>query len=137
MIGGGGFGVGVYGSGTDAAVARGVSEAIQTDSTSLSLQQAREIATTAIQIAKDVQGSPIQNAAVMRAKLQTAILEQRPLSTILELKAKVAAADRQAQVFQAGEASQQEWSNLGKIALAVGIGVGASAMLLLATKALK
>lgn len=143
MIGGGGnFGgygsASSFGAGSDAAIARGVSDSVQRgDATSFSLQQAEQITSSAIRIAQEVQGSPIQRAAVARAKLQTAILEQRPLSTILELQAKVAAADRGAQVYQAGEASSQEWSNLGKIALAVGIGVGASVMLLVATKAFK
>lgn len=130
--------MGMWAGGQDAAIARGVAESVQAgDASSISLAQAKDITTTAIQIAQEVTGNPIQRAAVLRAQLQTAIVEQRPLSTILELRAKVAAADRQVQAYMLGEQSSQEWANLGKIGLAVSIGVGAALMLLLATRAFK
>jgi len=130
--------IGMYGSGVAPAIARGAADAAQEGAgSSLALSQVKDIATTAIDIAQEVSATPIQRAAVLRAQLQAAVLEQRPLSTILELQAKVAAADRQVQVYLAGEQSSREWANLGKIALAMGIGVGGALMLLLATRAFR
>lgn len=92
--------------------------------TELTTQQVAELTRLGIDIAQDVTGTPYKRYEVARAELQVAIAEGRPLSTITEKQAKLAAAYKAVQEYEATQASRWEWTNLGKTGAAVGIGVG-------------
>ena len=88
---------------------------------SLSYEQIYTLAPTIARTVAEATGSPAQRAAVLRAQLQTAIAEGRPLRTVNELRARVAAADQEAQAYAATQQRVGEWAELGKAFVGAGI----------------
>lgn len=78
---------------------------------------------------------PRRQVGVLSAKLQTAIAQGRPQSVILELQAKLSAAQHAVREEEEFDRSRRAISNLAKIGIVTGIGVGLSLILLLLRRA--
>ena len=71
---------------------------------------------------------PYRQAGILRAQLQDALARGKSAKTIGELQARLSAAERQIALRSESERSSRDWSNLGKIGLTVGIGIGVLAL---------
>ena len=74
---------------------------------------------------------PRRQVAVLSAKLQTAIAQGKPQSVILALQAKLSAAQGAVREEEEFQKSRRDISNLAKIGIVTGIGVGISLITLL------
>lgn len=80
---------------------------------------------------------PRRQVAVLSAKLQTAIAQGKPQSVILELQGKLAAAQAAVAEEKEFEKSRRDISNLAKVGIVTGIGVGISIIALLLVRAFR
>ena len=80
---------------------------------------------------------PRRQVATLTAKLNKAIQQGKPQSVIDELRGKLAAAQQAVREEQEFEQSRRDVSNLTKIAIVTGIGIGISLIALILVRAFR
>jgi hypothetical protein len=79
----------------------------------------------------------VRDAEVIRGKLRTALILGKPPSTIAQLQAELAAAERAAKVSAQGEESSRQWSTLAQASVSVPIVIGLAVGVWILAKAAK
>lgn len=66
---------------------------------------------------------PVRQAGVLRAELQRAIVQGRSWDHIQKIRARLAAAERQAVIAEEKTTDRRAWSQIGQVAAVAGVGV--------------
>lgn len=82
-------------------------------------------------------GDPITKAAVATADYKAGLVRGASVGTLAVLKAKMDAANYNAQQAMISQDSTREWATLGKTGVITGIGVGVAVIVLLVVSAFK
>ncbi len=98
-----------------------ISQGIQQLGTGYSPEEIQQLTTIGINVAQDLMGTPYQRLERAQADLQLAVMQGAPLAKVMDIQARLTAAQRAVAEYEATQQSRWEWSNLGKVFVGSGV----------------